>query len=130
MADVAHRLVLVIDDEASVREAVTDILELEEMPVITAPDGQHGLELYRDRQTDIGLVLLDLSMPGLNGEQTFHELRKINPQVQVILSSGYSQDEVAQRFADQSRVGFIQKPYEPSKLVREIRRWLGATAVG
>ena len=130
MADVAHRLVLVIDDEASVREAVTDILELEEMPVITAPDGQRGLELYRDRQTDIGLVLLDLSMPGLNGEQTFHELRKINPQVQVILSSGYSQDEVVQRFADQSRVGFIQKPYEPSKLVREIRRWLGATAAG
>jgi CheY-like chemotaxis protein len=122
--NMTQRLILVIDDEEPVRDAVADILELEELPVLTAPDGYTGIELYRQRQADIGLILLDLSMPGLNGEETFRELRQIDPHVRVLLSSGYSQDEVAARFAGQSEVGFIQKPYDSEQLVREVRRHL------
>jgi len=122
--NMTQRLVLVIDDEEPVRDAVTDILELEELPVLTAPDGYAGVELYRQRQADVGLILLDLSMPGLNGEETFRELRQINPHVRVLLSSGYSQDEVAARFTGQSEVGFIQKPYDSEQLVQEVRRRL------
>jgi PAS domain S-box-containing protein len=122
--DMTHQLVLVIDDEAPVRDAVTDILELEGVTVLSAPDGRAGIELFRQRQTDIGLILLDLSMPGLNGEETLRELRQINAHVRVLLSSGYSQDEVAARFGDQSEVGFIQKPYDAERLVKEVKRQL------
>jgi CheY-like chemotaxis protein len=122
--DMAQQLVLVIDDEAPVRDAVADILDLEGVVVLSAPDGRAGIDLYRQRQADISLIMLDLSMPGLNGEETFRELRAINPDVRVLLSSGYSQDEVAARFAGQSAVGFIQKPYDAEQLVKEVRRQL------
>jgi DNA-binding response OmpR family regulator len=76
-----------------VRDAVTDILELEGLSVLTASDGRAGINLYRQRQADIALILLDLSMPGLNGEETFRELRQINTHARVLLSS-LRQDEV------------------------------------
>jgi two-component system, cell cycle sensor histidine kinase and response regulator CckA len=123
-AAMLHHLILVIDDEEPVRDAVTDILDLEGLSVLTAPDGQAGLELYRDRQADIDLIVLDLSMPGLTGEETFRELRQINPQVRIMLSSGYSHDEVISRFAGQREVAFIQKPYDASQLVAEVKRQL------
>ncbi len=91
---------------------------------ITAPDGRTGIDLYRIRQADIRLVILDLSMPGLSGEETLNELCRINAQVPILLSSGYSQDEVAQRFAGQAAIGFIQKPYEISALIDEVKRRL------
>ncbi len=123
-AALTQGLVLVIDDEEPVREAVTDILESEGLTVITAPDGRAGLALYRERQADIRLVLLDLSMPGLSGEETFHELRRVNPRISVILSSGYQQSEVTRRFVSQGAIGFLQKPYDMDTLIQEIRRYL------
>jgi CheY-like chemotaxis protein len=128
--DTPQQLVLVIDDEEPVRDAVTDILDLEGLSVLTAADGYAGIELYRQRQADIGLILLDLSMPGLNGEETFRELCQINAHVRVLLSSGYSHDEVAARFAGQSNVGFIQKPYDAEQLVREVKRYLTQPPMG
>jgi PAS domain S-box-containing protein len=129
-ASMTQPLVLVIDDELPVRDAVTDILDLEGLPVLTAPDGHAGIELYRQRQADIGLILLDLSMPGLNGEETFRELRQINARVHVLLSSGYSQDEVTARFAGLNDVGFIQKPYDAEQLVAMIKRYLTQPPTG
>jgi len=119
-----QQLILVIDDEEPVRGAVTDILELEGLAVLSAPDGQTGVDLYRARQDDVDLIMLDLSMPGLTGEETFRELRQINPQARIMLSSGYSHDEVTSRFAGQREVAFIQKPYDATQLVTEVRRQL------
>ena len=124
MSKLPHEHILVIDDEQPVREAVTDILEMEGLKVLTASNGAAGLAKYRERQADIQVVLLDLSMPGLSGEETFHALHAINPNVRVILSSGYSHTEALQRFRDQSPAGFIQKPYDASSLVEQIRRCL------
>jgi DNA-binding NtrC family response regulator len=123
-AGMPQQFVLVIDDEQAVRDAVTDILELEGIAAVVAPDGRTGIDLYRQRQAEIGLILLDLSMPGLNGEETFRELRQTNAHAQVLLSSGYSRDEVAARFAGQNAVGFIQKPYDVEQLLREVKRYL------
>jgi PAS domain S-box-containing protein len=120
----AARLILVIDDEDPVREAVSDILDMEGIPVLAAADGAAGLELYYQRQAEIRLVLLDLSMPGLSGEETFHALRRINPDVRVVLSSGYSQTEAARRFTDQPVAGFLQKPYDVDALIAEVWRHL------
>jgi PAS domain S-box-containing protein len=120
----ASGLILVIDDEQPVREAVTDILELDGLQVITAPGGAAGLALYQERQADVRLVLLDLSMPGMGGEETFRRLRAINPDVRVLLSSGYSQAEATRQFVGQGLAGFIQKPYDAGTLVRTIRQHL------
>jgi nitrogen-specific signal transduction histidine kinase/CheY-like chemotaxis protein len=120
----AGGLVLVIDDEQPVREAVTDILELDGLQVITASGGAAGIALYQKRQADVRLVLLDLSMPGMGGEETFRRLRAINPDARVILSSGYSQAEATRHFVGQGLAGFIQKPYNASTLVKTIRQHL------
>lgn len=117
--------VLVIDDEASVREAVKDILEMEGLQVIAADDGAMGVQQYRDRAGEIELILLDLSMPNLGGEETFRQLRQINPDVRVILSSGYNQVEATRRFAGKGITGFLQKPYNATTLTQTIRRHLG-----
>ena len=126
----AVHTILVIDDEAPVRDAVTDILTMEEISVLAAPDGQAGLAIYQLHEAEIGLVILDLSMPGLSGEEALHELRQINGEVPVLLSSGYSQDEVARRFAGQPAISFIQKPYEIERLIDEVKRRLTQSDAG
>jgi len=116
--------ILVIDDEEMVREAVTDILEAEGYYVLNAADGAAGIAMYRKRMEDIGLVLLDLSMPGLSGEQTLDVLRKINPKVRVLISSGCSEQEAMLRFKREQVAGFIKKPYSADALVSVIWRQL------
>ena len=120
----AGQCILVIDDEEPVRLAVSDILADCGLTVIAAEDGETGVALYRARQAEIQLVLLDLSMPGQSGEETLHQLRALNPQVRVILSSGYNQVEVARRFAGVGYTGFIQKPYDDVTLINAIQRYL------
>jgi PAS domain S-box-containing protein len=123
-ADSVEGLVLVIDDEEAVREAVTDILELHGLDVVTAADGQTGIELFRQRSQEISLVLLDLSMPGLSGQETFRALRGIDPTVPVILSSGYNEHEATRRFVGKGLAGFLQKPYNLEGLVEKIQQYL------
>ena len=117
-------IVLVIDDEVAVREAASDILQLSGIEVITAADGQTGVRRYQEKQSDIKLVLLDLSMPGLSGEDTFSKLREIRSDLPILLSSGYSETEVNRRFAHMHVVDFLQKPYDANMLVEKIQAYL------
>ena len=116
--------IMVIDDEEPVREAVKDILELVEIDVLQAEDGQIGIEMYQAHQSKIELILLDLSMPGLTGEETFHALREINPDIRILLSSGFNETEVTARLAGQNVTGFIQKPYTLDALIEKIQKHL------
>lgn len=119
--------VLVIDDQETVCEAVTDILDLENIPVLTALSGQEGVAVYKEHQSQIGLVLLDLSMPGMNGHETYQALYEINPQVPVIFSSGYDEEEILQRFdgSGSGLVGFLKKPYNLSVLLKTVKQHMG-----
>ena len=119
-----HNLVLVIDDEAPVRQAVSDILEMEGVEVVTAVNGTEGIQIYQQQQDKIKVILLDLSMPGLSGEETLHELYKIDPGVCVILSSGYGQFDVLDRVEQKENVSYLQKPYNMSQLLREVFKYL------
>lgn len=119
------RYVLVIDDQDTVCDAVVDILDLESIPVITALSGQEGIDIYCERQADIGLVLLDLSMPGMNGHETYEGLHKINAQVPVIVSSGYDEQEVLRRFNGTGLVGFLKKPYNLVALLETVKQHMG-----
>jgi two-component system, cell cycle sensor histidine kinase and response regulator CckA len=108
--------VLLADDEESLRALGAMMLERLGFTVLTAVDGRDALELYRTRQSEISLVVLDLTMPHMDGAQAFGELRRINPDIRVILASGYSEEDVAARFAGKRLSGVLQKPYSLSKL--------------
>jgi len=103
--------ILVIDDEGIVREMIGEMLAPEGLTVLTAGSGAAGLALYEERRAEVTLVLLDFSMPEMGGEETFKELRKINPDLPVVLSSGFGKEEATRRFEGLGLSGFIQKPY-------------------
>ncbi|MEZ4645382.1 MAG: PAS domain S-box protein [Chloroflexota bacterium] len=117
-------LVLLIDDEEPVREAVADILASVDVSVLTAANGMEGVALYREHAAEINLVILDLSMPGMSGEETFQQLRRIDPHVQVILSSGYNRSEATRRFSGKGLVTFLQKPFSSTVLINTVQQHL------
>ncbi len=107
--------VLLVDDEEIVRSIGSEMLKELGFEVITANDGQDALDIMQSR-TGISIVLLDLTMPRLDGEEAFKELRKIKPDIKVIMSSGYNEQDVTQRFVGKGLAGFVQKPYKLSVL--------------
>ncbi len=114
-------VILVADDEEFVRESAAMMLEDCGFEVLTTVDGEQALEIYRKNRARIDLVLLDMMMPRMNGEQAFRELKRLNPNVRVLLSSGYSEQETMHRFSGEGPAGFIQKPYIPEKLCEKCR---------
>jgi signal transduction histidine kinase len=119
------RAVLVVDDEAPVREPVVEILALAGLRAFEARDGTQAVEAVRRHGPELGAVLLDYSMPGPSAEETFHELRRLAPDLPIVLSSGYSQEEATRRFAGRGLAGFLAKPYPPRELLRVVGRALG-----
>ncbi len=117
--------ILVIDDEEIVRNMASEMLTPHGIKVLAAEGGATGVALYKEMHAEIALVLLDFSMPEMGGEETFKELRKVNPDVPVLLSSGFGQEEATRRFEELDLTGFIQKPYRLAKLLAEVRRCLG-----
>ncbi len=103
--------VLLVDDEATLRSVCSRMLEWLGFEALTAGDGQEALEVYGQHRDAVRCVLLDLTMPRMDGEETFRELRRINPDLPVILCSGYNEQETIKRFAGGGLAGFIQKPY-------------------
>jgi signal transduction histidine kinase/ActR/RegA family two-component response regulator len=113
--------ILLADDEDSVRTVTRRMLEKLGFQVLLAADGRSALEIFRDHGDEIVCVLLDLTMPRLDGEQAFRAMRRIRPDVKVILSSGYNEQDATQRFAGKGLTGFIQKPYQLAALEAELR---------
>jgi DNA-binding response OmpR family regulator len=91
---------------------------------LTAGDGRAAVELFRRHADDVVCVLMDLTMPHLDGQQAFTEMRRIRPNVRVILSSGYNEEDATDRFAGKGLAGFVQKPYDGRTLLAEITRVL------
>jgi CheY-like chemotaxis protein len=117
--------VLIVDDEDFIRVASMRILEDNGFRTLTAAGGREGVELLRTHGDTIAVVLLDMTMPGLTGEQTFHELRKHRPDLPVVLSSGYDEIETRRHLAGDARVSFLQKPYRAEDLTSKIRSAMG-----
>ena len=121
-------LVLVVDDEETVRTFVKRLLERHGFSVVTAKDGQAAMEVFQARRAEIVVVVLDLTMPQMGGEETFRELRQLSSDVKVILTSGYNEQEVINRFAGKGLAGFVEKPFSPGKLISMVRQVLAAGA--
>jgi two-component system, cell cycle sensor histidine kinase and response regulator CckA len=113
--------ILLVDDEHMVLSIVKAILERMGYTVLTAENGFECIETFRKFHKDIAVVLLDLTMPHMDGRETFHQLHAIDPNVKVILSSGYSREEAFQHFKGISPAGFLQKPYLSKPLQQAIR---------
>ena len=90
--------------------------------VLTAKNGQEAVDLFREFHDRVALVLLDMTMPVMSGEEAFQRLQAIAPEVKVILSSGFNEVEAIQRFLDRGLTGFLQKPTRPPNLPRRSRR--------
>ncbi|MBK9515853.1 MAG: response regulator [Anaeromyxobacter sp.] len=114
-------LALVVDDEPAVRRAAGRLLRLLGFEVLEAPGGAEGVELYQRSAGRIRLVLLDLTMPHLDGVETFRRLRTLDPGACVVIASGHAQEEVAARFREEPPDGIVQKPYELETLRRQLR---------
>jgi PAS domain S-box-containing protein len=125
-SDAGRGTVLVVDDEPVVRDMAAAALKRFGYEVLLAEDGWQALDVMREHRDGISVVLLDLSMPGLDGEQALPELRKLSPDVAVLVSSGFSETEAMRVFAGQNVAGFVQKPYT----VRQLLAKIGAVAGG
>lgn len=103
--------VLLVDDEETVRAVGKRMLQRLGLTVITAENGRQAVDIFTERKEEIALVILDITMPEMTGEEAYREIRRLGPDVAVIMSSGYTEQETSARFSGKGVNGFIQKPY-------------------
>ncbi|MCG8688606.1 MAG: response regulator [Desulfobacterales bacterium] len=117
--------VLLVDDEERILTVGREICKALGYKVMTAGSGKEALQIYSEKQDEINLVVLDMIMPEMNGLETFLALKKQNPDIKVLLSTGYSIDEKAQEMLKQGCKGYILKPYSVIDFSHKIREILG-----
>jgi CheY-like chemotaxis protein len=118
--DIPPQRILVVDDEDVVRNVLSEMLVDMGHSVIEAVNGADGLSIYRDKWRDIDIVIIDMIMPEMNGRDAFTEMKKINPDIKAILSSGFSLDGASQSMMAEGVRGFVHKPYRQNELIKTI----------
>ncbi len=121
-----HETILVVDDEEVIRHLAKDVLKSLGYRIIVASSGKEAIRLYEKRSADVALVILDMIMPQMIGEEIYAELKKIRPDLKIILSSGYSRDGATTRLLKEGAAAFVQKPYTMGNLARVVRKILDA----
>ncbi|MBV9506433.1 MAG: response regulator [Acidobacteriia bacterium] len=122
-----RNMVLVVDDEEMVRRLAEAALTLQQFRVTLASNGLEAIQCVR-QCPEIGVVVLDLTMPVMNGEEAIDEIMRVHPGINVILSTGYDQREILERFRHKPISGFLQKPYTARQLIERVRTALGSVA--
>ena len=115
-SDPALATILLIDDEDMVVKAEKRLIEKMGYKTLVARDGREGLRVFAENKDKISLVMLDMMMPVMDGEETFYKLREIDPEIPILLSSGYSKEDKAEQLLSAGADGFLQKPFEMSEL--------------
>ena len=126
----ASRSVFIVDDHMTIQKMLSDLLGCLGYNTLTASDGIEAVELYKERQEQIGIVLLDLVMPGMNGVHTLQKLREINPNVKVIICSAYFQQGQVPEINENDVDGFLNKPYSITTLSEKMQEVLSKATVG
>lgn len=117
--------ILITEDDPDVRDMVIRLLENAGFFTCVATDGRESIAMFKDQAADIDLVLLDMTLPEMNGAEVLVELRKIRPRVKVLLCSGYNEADVTRKFGAEKPDGFIHKPYQPEALISKLLSLLG-----
>ena len=123
-----NKTVLVVDDEEHVRSITELMLSQFGLKVLTAEDGLDGIRQVQAHGDLIDLVIMDLTMPKMNGERAFREMRQIRPEIRVLLTSGYNESE-ATSLHEAGIVGFLQKPFELEDLLKAVEKGLEETPI-
>jgi PAS domain S-box-containing protein len=118
--------VLIMDDEAAIRDVLVDLLEMHGLQVLTAENGLVGIQVFRQHQQEIGAVVVDMQMPVMNGAEAIRELVKIDPEVELILTSGYSELNLAPELTRSTSLVFLQKPYSLDALIKTVEERIKA----
>ncbi|MFA6793156.1 MAG: response regulator [Candidatus Neomarinimicrobiota bacterium] len=120
----AGNTILIIDDEEAIRKMLKKSLDYMGFAVLEAGTGDAGIRIYREHQKSIGLVILDVIMPGMDGVETYQKLREINPDVAVLISSGFANNEQTQALREMGVGAYLKKPYRQSDLQKTINKVL------
>jgi len=118
--------VLVAEDDRMLREIITMTLQPRGVRVFSVASGKEAVDLYRNHWHDIHVAVLDLTIPELNGFETFAEMKKINPDAKALLTSGYLEEDVKNKISSSGMAGFIPKPCDLDTLVEMLRPFLPA----
>ena len=114
--------ILIVDDEDTVRTVLQRSLELLGYKVVSASGGHEAIEAFQGAGGDFALVILDMMMPKMAGDEVFERLKEIDDEVAVLMASGYSSDGKTRKILDNGGLGFIQKPFAVEDLAVEVRR--------
>jgi PAS domain S-box-containing protein len=117
---------LIVEDEEILRTLMREVLTRAGYGIIEARDGEEGVKVFRERRADIALVISDMGLPRMAGEQVFRELKAIDPDVRVVFSTGYIREEKKQELLEAGAREFIHKPYRVEEMLRALRRVLDA----
>ncbi len=115
-----QKTILVVDDEPTIRLLFSRILAKSNYNVLTAENGYKAVEIYKDSNNNIDLVILDMAMPGISGEQTFNLLKEIDENVKAYILSGYNLKGDIDRILEAGALGYFQKPISRAKLLEFI----------
>lgn len=116
-----RELILVVDDDPELLELAAGMLEFEDYRVISAKDGLEAMKIYKRLGKDISLIILDYFLPVMYGDAVFDELKALDPEVQVVLSSGFGEQATMGGMLERGLRGFLPKPYTHEKLIEQIR---------
>ncbi|MBW1697139.1 MAG: response regulator [Deltaproteobacteria bacterium] len=122
--------ILVVDDEDMILDVAKQMMEKLGYKVYTAGNGTEAIELYKTKRNDIDMVILDMVLPDMEGKEAYECLKKIDPEVMVLLSSGYSIAGEAEEILSRGCNGFIQKPFDLKRLSKKIREILNGEKQG
>ncbi len=126
-----NHVVLLVEDQETLRLAVSKLLQKRGFVVILAEDGHAAVDLFRDHAEDIDLVLLDLTLPGMSGQEVFRELRVVKPDVKIMFTSGYDPQGITpgSAFTEEVLSNFIRKPYRIDELVHTLHEALDSSSM-
>jgi DNA-binding NtrC family response regulator len=116
--------ILLIEDEEALKEMVHLMLESKGYKVFTAQDGKEAIRVYKEHKEEINIVLTDMGLPAMIGTEVFKKLKELNPNVRVILASGFFEPDIKPELYKSGVKGFIQKPYSPDEVLRKLREVL------
>lgn len=111
---------LLIDDDEVIRDIGNDMLDLIGISCITAKDGESGIQKYCENRADINFVILDVQMPGLTGEKVYSKLKEINPDLKILIASGYGKEYLETNFFKRRINNYMPKPFQISQLSNQI----------
>lgn len=121
MLTLTNNKILVVDDEELIREVASMIIEEEGGAVLVAKNGREAVEIFKANQADINCVLMDFSMPEMNGYEAYLAMTQLEPQVKVVIVSGLKVVPEVEKLRREGKIAFLSKPFQPTELVAAIK---------